>query len=224
MPQDMSPEEKLLSLIKNKNKDNLIEEPRAAAREEKGEKITGASTSDTQIVKKARLFGSKFLSSGLFDESVLRTINKYLLIAGALLFVYFLAELLIIRPYRNIDSLVFRPEAKEEKKDQAAGAGAKAQDFSSYSKELSQKTVFGSTAGTGARGSGNISVSQDVSERIGLVGIVAGDEPEAIIEDKKSQKTYYLKVGQSFDEFLLEEISDGKVLVTSDGKKTTLTL
>ena len=63
-----------------------------------------------------------------------------------------------------------------------------------------------------------------MSEQVGLVGIVAGDNPQAIIEDKKAQKTYYLNKGQSFNGYVVEEILENKVVLDYEGKKISLFL
>ena len=62
----------------------------------------------------------------------------------------------------------------------------------------------------------------DISERIGLVGIITGDKPQAIIEDKKAQKTYYMSKGQSFDGYVVEEIYDDKVIINYEGRKKNI--
>jgi type II secretory pathway component PulC len=66
--------------------------------------------------------------------------------------------------------------------------------------------------------------SADLIKDINLVGIVSGEEPQAIIEDKKSQKTYYLKKSQFIGDFQVEEVLEGRIVLNYNGKKYELSL
>lgn len=57
-----------------------------------------------------------------------------------------------------------------------------------------------------------------------LVGIISGDNPQAVIEDKAREKAYYLTVGQSLNGFTLEEIAEARVMLSFDGKRFELHL
>ena len=106
-----------------------------------------------------------------------------------------------------------------------AAPGAKntaiVKDYSAYSNASPVKTVFG---GAPAAAEDTSVTTGDISDKLGLVGIIAGDNPQAIIEDKKAQKTYYLNKGQSFNGYTVEEISEGKVMLDHEGQKISLFL
>ena len=96
--------------------------------------------------------------------------------------------------------------------------------YSYYSNRISGRNIFGAsssiqTEAQSASGSGDAA-----ADTLGLVGIVPGTNPQAIIEDKKAQKTYYLNKGQSFNGYVVEEISDGKVVLDYGGRKISLFL
>ena len=57
-----------------------------------------------------------------------------------------------------------------------------------------------------------------------LLGIVLGDSPQAIIEDKKTQQTYFLEKGKSLESIRVEEIGDGKVTLEFQGQSFDLFL
>ncbi len=59
---------------------------------------------------------------------------------------------------------------------------------------------------------------------LNLLGIVSGDNPQAIIEDKKSQKTYFLKKGDFLGDFELKDIQKGKVILDLSGQQFELSL
>ena len=59
-----------------------------------------------------------------------------------------------------------------------------------------------------------------------LIGILAEEEPQAIIEDKKSKKTYFLKRGDFLGNLKLIEIyeEEGKIIFEYEGDKVELYL
>ncbi|MEK6714711.1 MAG: hypothetical protein AABY43_01530 [Candidatus Omnitrophota bacterium] len=67
-------------------------------------------------------------------------------------------------------------------------------------------------------------INTDLLKDISLVGIIAGDTPQAIIEDKKTQKTYYLNKGQFIEEMQVEDIQEGKIILNYRGEKFELYL
>ncbi len=64
----------------------------------------------------------------------------------------------------------------------------------------------------------------DLIKDINLVGIVSGENPQAIIEDKRLEKTYYVSKGQSIAGFQVEDIQDGKVVLQYNGQRFELYL
>jgi hypothetical protein len=66
--------------------------------------------------------------------------------------------------------------------------------------------------------------SGDLVKDITLVGIISGANPQAIVEDKKAQKTYYVNKGQAIGEFQVEEILEGKIILNYNGEKYELYL
>lgn len=57
-----------------------------------------------------------------------------------------------------------------------------------------------------------------------LAGVVSGQSPQAIIKDKKAQKTLFLGKGQSLGEFKIHDIMEGKVILDFKGQKLELSL
>jgi len=66
----------------------------------------------------------------------------------------------------------------------------------------------------------NAGLSKDIS----LIGIISGDNPQAVIEDKKTQKTFYLNKGQFIGEFQVEDIQEGKIILNHNSQKYELYL
>ncbi|HTY44646.1 MAG TPA: hypothetical protein VMD52_01475 [Patescibacteria group bacterium] len=64
----------------------------------------------------------------------------------------------------------------------------------------------------------------DATKDLSLVGIIAGVIPQAIIEDKKVKKTYYVNKGQRIGEVLVEDIQEGKIIINHNGSRFELYL
>ena len=67
--------------------------------------------------------------------------------------------------------------------------------------------------------------AKSLSARLSLTGVVAGDPPQAIIEDTETQKTYFVTVGQTVVEgAVVEQILDQRVVLNLQGEKIELSL
>ena len=228
MKKEISPEERLLSLIKTKNRTAIPVQIPQTAQTPQMPKETPAET----VISKAdeRLDGmlkSELFKNKLFEPAILKSVNKYLVVILGILLLYFTIDLIFVRPYKNVQTLIAKanaPQTQNEKKFQAAPKDITVvKDYSSYSNAVPGKTVFGQSQG-GPAAPEDVGASGDISDTIGLVGIIAGDNPQAIIEDKKAQKTYYLNKGQSFNGYVVEDISENKVSLDCEGKKISLFL
>lgn len=67
-------------------------------------------------------------------------------------------------------------------------------------------------------------VSSELLNNYSLKGVMGGDNPQAIIEDKKSKQTYFLSQGQLLGEFKVDEVQEGKVIFDINGQKMELSL
>ncbi|MBI4707843.1 MAG: hypothetical protein HY761_07970 [Candidatus Omnitrophica bacterium] len=59
--------------------------------------------------------------------------------------------------------------------------------------------------------------SLDIKD-ITLTGIISGDNPQAVVEDKKNQKTYYFNKGQLFGDIQVEDIQEGKIILKQNNQ------
>ena len=57
-----------------------------------------------------------------------------------------------------------------------------------------------------------------------LSGIIGGDQPQAIIEDKKEGKTFFLNVGDTLGDIRIIAIEEGKVIVAVGNEQAELNL
>ncbi|MCX5712178.1 MAG: hypothetical protein NTY47_03770 [Candidatus Omnitrophica bacterium] len=93
--------------------------------------------------------------------------------------------------------------------------------FDQYKQSISGRNIFGQTSSDSPA---TAAIDSNLIKDISLVGILAGDNPQAIIEDKKTQKTFYVIKGQYFGEFQLEDIQEGKVILNYHGQRYELYL
>ncbi|MEW6101841.1 MAG: hypothetical protein AB1481_06050 [Candidatus Omnitrophota bacterium] len=90
-----------------------------------------------------------------------------------------------------------------------------------YLQGLEGKQIFSSLSQS-SDNKGPLNVNTDLIKDINLVGIMLGDPAQAVIEDKKAQKTFYLTTGQFLGEFQVEEIQEGKVILNQNGQRFEL--
>jgi len=63
---------------------------------------------------------------------------------------------------------------------------------------------------------------QDLIADLKMVGISWGEEPQAMIESKKTNQTYFLKKGETINGLKIEEILTNKVILSYEGEKGEL--
>lgn len=97
--------------------------------------------------------------------------------------------------------------------------------FESYLEGIKGKQIFSTvTTSTPDTTLQQAAVNAEKIKDITLMGVISGDNPQAIIEDKKLQKTFYLNPGQFIGDFKVEEIQEGKVVLSYNGQKYELYL
>lgn len=115
-----------------------------------------------------------------------------------------------------VQSQKIQPEEKTQEKKEIPS-------FEFYSREIENRQIFNSPAAA-QENKAIAAVTNDLLKDINLVGIIAGENPQAIIEDKKAQKTYYLRKGQFIEEYEITDIQEGKVILINNEQKYELYL
>ena len=224
MQKDISPEEKLLSLIKGQQaRSGEKNAGKPEAEEGRAGAVSFKNKLDDYILI---VLKNSFLKNSLFNPDILKAFNKYMVIILAVAALYFIFDILLVSPSRNAASIISSSSASGARMPLAEKRmPIETKNYSYYSSRMAGKGVF--------RGSSYAQTeSQDGQEpggelsggNLGLVGIVPGDNPQAIIEEKKNQKTYYLIKGQSVNGITIENISEDKVTLEYRGKRLTLVL
>ncbi len=95
--------------------------------------------------------------------------------------------------------------------------------FEFYQQGITGRRIF-SNANAQADAVPASAAGVDLAKDINLVGIIAGENPQAIVEDKKTLKTYYVTKGQFVGEMQIDDIREGKIIVNYRGQKYELYL
>ena len=114
------------------------------------------------------------------------------------------------------------PQVAVEKitRENTIGDKERIKPYSFYQEAVSQRSIFASNAATEA--TSTLVAEVDSITDISLLGIIADNNPQAIIEDKKAQKTYYMSRGEYVGGFQVEDIKDGMIVLNNNGRRFTL--
>ena len=200
MRDNISPEEKLLRLIRG----------------EKKNPAAGTPAPEAAKAAKRPVFEFK-LPDFMFHLDARRAILIILVLSCIYLVFAFIYPFVFLRTVKlpevaknSLVSLEVIPKTEQKPLEE-------------YLQGLGDKQVFGSGGSIGVIGPAS-GLSAELIKDINLVGIIAGENPQAIIEDKKAQKTYYLNKGQFIGEFQLEDIQEGKIILNFNGQRFELHL
>jgi type II secretory pathway component PulC len=100
----------------------------------------------------------------------------------------------------------------------------KVKPYEYYLQGIEERKIFNNTSPPRIEEQPASAAGIGLIKDVALIGIISGDNPQAIIEDKKAQKTYYLNKGQFIGEFQIEEIKEGKIILNHRGTKYELYL
>ena len=106
-------------------------------------------------------------------------------------------------------------------------AQRKQKDYSLFLQQIKNRNIFASPQRRSSAPAAGIDRTKinKIIENLQLVGVIAGEEPKVVIEDKKAQKSFYLKEGESFSEnIIVEKIEKNSVLINCYGETFELYL
>ena len=214
MGNNVSPEEKLLKLIK-------------------GQKYKDAAPKVAQNIQPSTP-ELKPLSKAAFPEQLRRvpaffTLNRLILISFVFSGIYLAVSLAgAFSGYKKIELTQGSQSTKGRIEiSQALGAGPKEdkKPFEFYTQVTGGRNIFAAEAESQDKTQKTESaINNDALKDLNIVGIIADRNPQVIIEDRKTQKTHYVGKGQSIGDFTVEEIREGKVILNNKGKRFELNI
>lgn len=205
MKDNISPEEKLLKLIRGQKKQN-----------NSVKKLPDAPAKETKTLK------NKILSFPLQRYFEFLNINKIIfwVFVGSCLYLVFI----FVYPLFMTKNIVLPDISQGKSTEEKSIILQEIKPYEYYTQGLKNRQIF-SSASTGQESEKPLgTINADLIKDMSLVGIIAGDSPQAIIEDKKAQKTFYVTKGQFIGEFKVEEIQEGKIILKYNGQKFELYL
>lgn len=209
MSKNLSPEERLLHLIRRHDKPEAENKPAPPPQAAVLENPVRILPEEAKAKKRFRLS----FNFGVFN---------FLLVLGAIILVGYLGLEIFKLKEEKITLSLPRPSSLEEDKKEEEPPE---KPYAYYSKEIGQKELFktsilqGEEKPTAAAGSSTLA---DLSANLTLLGIVLDDRAQAIIQDKKTQKSYFLYKGNSIGEIKVEDILESKVILSYQGEKIEL--
>ncbi|MDD5645196.1 MAG: hypothetical protein PHO00_07120 [bacterium] len=149
-------------------------------------------------------------------EPNLKLINGLLLVLICIIFGFSLFDFLVRSP--RIEDFLHDMQAGAFDKASGGGESAQGRPFLHYLEMVRRRNIFNPLEIKRFQKEEKqpvVNVREMVSD-LALVGISWDrDNPVAMIEDKKNQKTYFLKKGDTFADFRVEEIFPDRVIVKS---------
>ncbi|MFH1753698.1 MAG: hypothetical protein ABH875_05895 [Candidatus Omnitrophota bacterium] len=215
MAKEFSPEEKLLNLIKKKKKapPPPAEQPLGPPAVMVEQRVAPARERPTRFTRPAPSFGS------LASLEAIRTMNVALFAMLILIILYVFVDIFLIPP----TDISLSSTGEERRAKPVEEIEIKPHSY--YSQGMRSKEVFRPTIGQEEPKNLEPQILPDeIIGNLALLGIVTGDIPQAIIEDKKLQKSIFLKEGQSIGGVLLKAIDEGSVTVVYRGEEFSLSL
>ncbi|MCM8780595.1 MAG: hypothetical protein NC908_01545 [Candidatus Omnitrophica bacterium] len=199
MKDRISPEEKLLRLIRGQKKETTSEETE----------------------------GSRVNVNRRLDIRQLSFIRNRRIIQVSALFVFFSACVYLVYVfvlpwygYKEIDL----PPHPEGIISEYKGIQSEIKPYEFYLNGIRNRPLFNATQEPPKTESLAGAIDANIVKDITLVGIIAGEKPQAVIEDNKTQKIFYLNKGQFLGDIQVEDIQEGKIILNYQGKRFELYL
>jgi len=211
MAANISPEEKLLKLIKGQRSASAHKKIIPPIRLTPAVAVNSFATLPTNNPAKIKhplyRFYNKILS--LLDS---RKVIWLVFIVSCIYLIYS-----FVYPEIALKKIKLQLAAEKKIYKQESEQQREVKPYEFYLQGLMKRQIFqgGAVSSTAPASAAESASIKDMN----LVGIVSGDTPQAIIEDKKAQKTYYVNKGQLIGGFQLEDIQDGKIILNNNGQR-----
>ncbi|MDD5195107.1 MAG: hypothetical protein PHQ96_05495 [Candidatus Omnitrophica bacterium] len=210
MKDNISPEERLLRLIKGSKKQPQEDGDTKLAQ---SAPITPKVKPQQKSIKKYKAFFAN-VSQYL---TIRRVIFFALMVSSGYLIFSFIYPCISPKKIEVAEVATQSPVAQKTVKN----PGIKPFEF--YQQGIINRRVFDNYQAVDEGKPANIATA-DLIKDMKLVGIISGANPQAVIEDGKTERTFYLNKGQSIDEFLLDDIQEGKIILNYKGERYELYL
>ncbi|MFA5069507.1 MAG: hypothetical protein WC300_03175 [Candidatus Omnitrophota bacterium] len=255
MDREISPEERLLRLIKGKNRHRSLEpagvQPGPAVGAEIPASVRGADPGISKGVLapiRQKVLPLKAGAIGVINNMQgIRTripFNPYYLVIGLFAMLLISGIYIVLRgadakedkDVANLKQLIAaisdgpstgntQAETHGDGIDIPEPKSANKNSLDDYQRLISNKAVFAPPAAEKRKTQAQESARLDErSNDLKLVGVIPGDMPQAIIEDKKNNQTLFLREGEMVNGLEVKGISAGRVVLGCEEETLTLSL
>ncbi len=166
---------------------------------------------------KAPIASSQLMSLiNVLDRSFnLRLSRKIFLTAAAISLLFIFFDFLYLGFLHSPKISQISEEAVPIRSNQAR------EGFESYSKIFNQNTIFGAANSNAGPAIIKIPISERVKD-YRLKGVILSNDPEAILEDARTGKNNFLKVGEQIGELKVKTIGEGKIVLSCGDEEIKL--
>lgn len=228
MDKGLTPEERLLKLIKDGPKAvKAVKEDEPA--KEPVSVQTGSKKPFTQSLRSRLL-----LDRQRFKFTIVK-MNKVFLVVFLIALIYTIYDLGVfliprlttIAEEKNVNIIAEEKVPSTEKDSQQQ---KDYQPLTYYMQEIEKRGLFKSVIADKTAAAGQAQAEperiklDEIAKTLALKGIVAGEVPQAIIEDTKAGKTYFVTKKDNIGEVAIEEIRDNSVKIKLGEQSTELVL
>lgn len=216
MKDEITPEERLLRLIRGGPKKPSQRAEREAEKSYLHHHQAVLPESEAALKKRTKWF----LPQATFIEN-LSTVKSATKIIGVVLF--------ILAVYLVIDSIKPTPlridlNLSPAEKSQEGELPLVPKPYSYYSEKIGTRELFKPSLIKEKEKEEKRVTLEDLIAPLALIGIISGEHPQAIIEDKKTNKTHFLEKGGKVGQIEVEEIFEDKVILNYGEQKAELVL
>ncbi len=158
----------------------------------------------------------------LVNPGLLKTMNRNLAITATVLTTVLILQLALVHPEKRAVEDALKLKTSSSANEEAVSTTDEKRPYSAYKSDIGGKQLF-SAAPLRGKGTGPAAGEASI-KNLALVGILAGDKPQAILEEKDSKKTHYLSKGQTLGGISVQDVQDNAVILEYNGVIETLTL
>ena len=136
---------------------------------------------------------------------------------------YLAAEVLLVKPRIPVSRITASGETPTTVDSGTEGTANPLRPLSEYLAAVEVRNPFTGSGATSAPPV--VSAKQrleEMAQGLAVVGIDRGEHPEALIEDSKLQRTYFVKVGDTLNGMTISEINPQGVVLTYEGEEFLL--
>lgn len=145
--------------------------------------------------------------------------------------VYIVSQIVLVKP--AADDLAGLEQARPEIEDETSGPEEilpQPKLFTDYAQTFSQRDLFMSALQRAQAGTVTAPAPDappappvlDLAQNFKLVGIILDNDPKAVVEDVRNQRTLFLSHGDQLEGAVLKEIRDGKVIFMLNDQRLEL--